>query len=304
MAADDPFFRTLTVSVTAPVDFERLGLSSVTVSFSYGDPHDHARLERGDLLFTAAKHPDQAWTVYLDRRQTVSYRYQIRYVFNPASSWRAQRNDYTTPTRTGREPTLVLDPAADLTFAEVQVVPHRLDPAEVRAVEVHLTHWGPRGWTQQDQFVLEPDGGAQSWRLRLEGGNAPLEYDYAFVYHLADGRSIRTEPASASADTLLVRTPFAGALDLVLVPQFDPATVRDAFVEVRYEDPGNRYAHDLQLHFDGQSMAPVRQRLPLRDPARTQFSVRMTFVNTNGTVSQGQFVPTTNPRIRVRPGGG
>jgi hypothetical protein len=298
MAKDDAFYRALEVTVRAPVDWTHLGLTSVTVSLAYGDPRHRARVERQDLLFTPARRDDQRWKVYLDPEQGDAYRYRVTYHFDPGSSWHARRWDHALAERTTRAPSLVIDPAADFTFVEVEVVPDRLDPAEIRAVEVHLRYDDGLGWTHEDLLVVEPDSGPQLWRLRLEG-RAPTSYRYTLVHQLAAGPTIRLDPVTSSARRLAVRGPFAAALELTLVPQFDPATVRVAVVEVHYEDPANRYTRDLQQQFDGTSMAPVRRRLPLRDPGRRRFSVRTTLVNHDGTMSQSQFAPTTDTRIAV-----
>jgi hypothetical protein len=295
MAVDDAFFRTLEVTVSAPLDWARLALTSATVSLAYGD-------RRHDLLFTPASHGDQRWKVFRDHERGDRYRYQITYHFDPGSSWHAPSWDHALPERTASAPRLVIDPAADFTFVEVEVVPDRLDPAQIRAVEVHLHYDDGRGWSHEDLLVVEPDSGPQLWRLRLEG-RAPTSYRYGLVYQLVGGPTMALDPVPASAKRLAIRGPFAAALELTMVPRFDPARVRLAVVEVHYEDQANAYTRDLQQQFDGTSMAPVRLRLPLRDPARARFSVRTTLVNHDGTMSQSQFVPTTDTRIAVGEGG-
>ena len=296
MAADDAFFRTLEVTVSAAgVDWARLGLTSATVSLAYGD-------RRHDLHFTPASHGDQSWRVFRDAGQGDSYSYRVTYHFDPGSPWHAPRSDHTLPERGSSARHLVIDPAADFTFVEVEVVPGRLDPAEIRAVEVKLHYDDGRGWSRDDQLVVEPGSDPQSWCLRLEG-RAPTSYRYALAHQLVAGPTIELAPVTAPAGRLVVRDPFAGALELTILPRFDPARVRVAVVDVHYEDPTNHYTRDLRASFDGRSMAPVRQRLGLRDPARTRFSVRTTLVNHDGTMSQSEFVPTTNTRIAVGEGG-
>src|SRR5205823_3775689 len=145
-------------------------------------------------------------------------------------------------------------------------------------------------------------GEAQSWRLRAEG-RAPTSYHYRLVHQPVAGPAIELEEVEAAAGRLAVSGPFPAALELTLLPRFDPAVVRLAVVEVHYEDKANHYTRDLQQQFDGRSMAPVHLRLPLRDPARARFAVRTTLVNHDGTMSQSQFVPTTDTRIAVGEGG-
>src|SRR5215217_5464399 len=111
MAADDAFYRVLEVTVSAPVDWTRLGLTSATVSLAYGDPRHRARIERQDLLFTPARRDDQRWKVYLDPEQGDAYRYRVTYHFDAGSSWHARRWDHALAERTTRAPRLVIDPA-------------------------------------------------------------------------------------------------------------------------------------------------------------------------------------------------
>jgi hypothetical protein len=296
MAAGDAFFRTLEVTVSsAGVDWARLGMTSATVSLTYGD-------QRHDLVFTPASHGDQSWKVLRDAERGDRYSYRVAYHFDPGSRWHAPSWDHALPERHASVPRLVIDPATDFTFVEVEVVPDRLDPAEIRAVEVHLHYDDGRGWTHEDLLVVEPASGPQFWRLRLEG-RAPTSYRYGLVYRPVGGPTVGLDPVTASAGRLVVRGPFAAALELTIQPRFDPARVRVAVVDVHYEDPTNHYTRDLRASFDGTSMAPERLRLPLRDPARTRFSVRTTLVNHDGTMSQSQFVPTTETRIAVGEGG-
>jgi hypothetical protein len=299
---DDPFYREFTVTVQAPIDYARLGLTSATIRLDYGDPvGDPARLKHTDFLFDAAHATDREWKVFLDQRLDTSYRYQVEYHYDPGSTWKARRWDYMLPERTTEDRTLFLNPYEDFAFLEVRVFPNRIDAGVITATDVVLSYTSPGGWTKQDVLTLPPAGDAQLWRLRLEDRDATA-YTYHFVHHLKGGGTITTDPVTTSASALPVDDPFAGALDLTFVPVFDPAVVRFAFADVHYEDPANHYTRDLRVQFDGTSMAPVTQHLSLRDPARTQFTLRITIIGKNGSVSSGPAVTRTDTLIAVMQG--
>ena len=299
---DDAFYREFKVTVQAPIDYARLGLTSATIRLDYGDPvGDPAHLKHTDFLFDGAHAGDREWKVFLDQRLDTSYRYQVEYHFDPGSTWKARRWDYTLPGQTTEDRTLFLNPYQDFAFLEVRVFPNRIDAGVITATDVVLSYTSPGGWTRQDMLTFVPGGDAQLWRLRLEDRDA-TQYTYHFVHHIKGGGTITTDPVTSSASALPVDDPFAGALDLTFVPVFDPATVRFAFADVHYEDPANHYTRDLRVQFDGTSMAPVTQHLSLRDPARSEFSVRVTIVGKTGSISTGPTVTRKDTLIAVMPG--
>ncbi len=301
---DDPFFRVFTVTVQAPIDYTRLGLTSVHVTLDYGDPQgDPQHLKHQDFLFDAAHKQDQQWQVFMDDRLDTSYTYQVEYHFDPESGWKAQKYDYQLAARTTENRTLFLNPFDDFGFLEVRVFPNRIDADVVIATDVHLEYRDASGWSQKDVLTILPGKDAQFWKLRLEDRTA-TSYTYSMVHHLKDGSTIQTDPVVTSASSIAVDDPFAGAIDLTCVPLLDPAKVRFAFLDFLYDDPANNYHRQLRLQFSGDSTAPVGQHVSVRDPRKIGFKYRLTFEGKDGQEHRGPYVDTEDTLIAVKQGGG
>lgn len=300
---DDPFFRVFTVTVQAPIDYARLGLTTAHVTLDYGDPQgDPQHLKHQDYLFDNTHKQDQQWQVFLDDKLDTSYTYSIEYHFDPESGWKAQRYDYQLPARTTENRTLFLNPFDDFAFLDVEVFPNRIDTGVVVATDVHLTYTSPGGWTQQDVLSVIAGKESQHWRLRLEDRTA-TNYSYSTVHHLKDGSTIQTDPVTTAASTLPVDDPFAGAIDLTCVPMLDPATIRYAFFDFEYDDPDNAYQRQLRLQFSGDAAVPVDQHVAIRDPKKLTFKYRLTFEGKNGSEQRGPFIETDDTLIAIMQGG-
>jgi hypothetical protein len=295
---DNPFFRQFTVAVQAPIDYTRLGLTSATVALDYGDPvGDPTHLKHTDFEFDPTTKTEQSWAVHMDDRLDTSYSCGVEYHFNPGSDWHAQRSDYRLATSVTEDRTPYLNPYNDFVFQEVSVFPNRIDADVVASTDVLLSYTGPSGWQQQTTLTVLPGSGRQYWRLRLEDPSPTQnpdarrerlspEYQYHFEHHLVNNTLIRTEPVTTTATSILVDDPFAGALDLTLVPVYDPSQIAEAFADIHYEDPPNRYVRDLRETFTGTALAPVSRHISLRDPTKNSFTVRLTFVGKNGSLMQ------------------
>ena len=70
------------------------------------------------------------------------------------------------------------------------------------------------------------------------------------------------------------------------IPLFPPGTVRQAFVDVTYEDERNGYHREERLEIPGTATEPVPLRIALLDPTLRKFRHRVTIVTTDGQLIQ------------------
>jgi hypothetical protein len=299
---DDPFFRVFGVTVQAPIDYTRLGLTSAHVTLDYGDPQgDPEHLKHQDYLFDAGHKQDQQWQVFMDDRLDTSYAYQVEYHFDPESGWKAQRYDYQLAGKTTENRTLFVNPFDDFGFLEVRVFPNRIDSDVVTATDVHLEYQAANGWSQKDVLTILPGKEAQFWRLRLEDPTA-TSYTCWMVHHLKDGSTVKTDAVVTSASSIPVDDPFAGAIDLTCVPLLDAGKVRFAFLDFVYDDPANSYHRELRMQFNGDASAAVSQHVSIRDPRKIGFRYRVTVEGKDGQEHRGAYVDTEDTLIAVKGG--
>jgi len=296
---DDPFFRVFSVTIDAPIDFQRIGLVSAHVSLDYGSAADSTHLKHGDFIFDAQNHAQQIWNVFMDSRLDTSYRYGLEYHFDPEADWDADEFSYTHDPRPTEDRSLFLNPFETMSLVEVKVLPNQLDPVLIASTEVHLSWIGDNGQTRERVLSVVPGGPAQTWRVRRRD---PTRRDYTarFVHHLKDGTTRQTDPITTTATTLPVDDPFVRPLEIDFLPLFDPSATSMAFVDVRYDDPNNRYHREERIELTGPSRAPVHLHMPVINADRRGISYRITLVGSDNSLRQGDFVDTTDTLIGVR----
>jgi hypothetical protein len=296
---DDPFFRVFSVTIDAPIDFQRIGLVSAHVSLDYGSAADSTHLKHGDFIFDAQNHAQQIWNVFMDSRLDTSYRYGLEYHFDPEADWDADEFSYTYDSRPTEDRSLFLNPFETMSLVEVKVFPNQLDPLLIASTEVHLSWIGDNGQTRERVLSVVPGGPIQTWRVRRRD---PTRRDYTarFVHHLKDGTTRETDPTTTTATTLLVDDPFVRPLEIDFLPLFDPSATSMAFVDVRYDDPNNRYHREERIELTGASRAPVHLHVPVLNADRRGISYRITLVGSDNSLKQSSFVETTDTLIGVR----
>jgi hypothetical protein len=296
---DDPFFRVFNVTIDAPIDFQRLGLVSAHVSLDYGSPDDPTHLKHEDFIFDAQHHSQQVWNVFMDSRLDTTYRYGLEYHFDPEADWDADEFSYSYDPRPTEDRSLFLNPFEAMSLVEVKVLPNQLDPVLIASTDVHLNWIGDNGQTRERVLSVVPGGPAQTWRVRRRD---PTRRDYTaqFVHHLKDGTTQQTDPITTTATTLPVDDPFVRPLEIDFLPLFDPNATSMAFVDVRYDDPVNRYHREERIELTGASRGPVHLHMPVINADRRGISYRITLIGSDNSLRQGDFVDTTDTLIGIR----
>ena len=296
---DDPFFRTFTVTIDAPIAFDSIGLVSSHVAIDYGDPSSAATDKHGDFIFDRTNHAQQKFQVYVDKGYDTTYRHTLEYHFDPNAGWDSNAYSYAFPAKVSEDRTLSLNPYEQLGFLTVNIFPGRLDPVLITSTDVNLQIADGTAGTLTRTINVAPGQALQTWKVRL-GDPSRREYTYQFVHHLKDGSTRTSDPVTTQATAIPVDDPFTHAIDVDFVPLFDPTKTRMVFVDVQYHDVTNSYDREDRLQLTGASRSPVHLRIALLDPAQTTYSYRLTFVGNDDSMNQRPFVSTTETLIPVK----
>ena len=296
---DDPFFRVFTVTLDAPIDFQRIGLHSAQVALDYGAAGDEVNHKHGDFVFDAQHTEEKKFEVFMNADRDTSYRYSVQFHFDPNSDWQGEKFSYELPPKTTEDRTLLLNPFEMIGFLEVRVFPNHMDAAVIESTDVHMTYQPPDGAPVQEKIINVIPGSAQQfWRLRLDNPNA-RDYSYRFVHHLKDGTVREELPVTTRATALPVDDPFVRPLKVDFVPTFDPTTTRLVFIDVEYDDQANNYHREERLTLQGNAVDPVQLNISLIDPNQRTYRYRLTFVGTNNQMRRDAFIETTETLISV-----
>jgi hypothetical protein len=282
---DDPFFRVLGIDIATPVDFARIGLFSTDVLIDYGDPADAQNHRHREFRLTAADPGPKRFETFLNAGREIAFRAGFQHHFSADSGWIGEKLTYEIPPRETTDRTLKVDPADNLGFLELQVFPNRIDAGIVDAVDVALSYDDGATFRRADRFRVLPGGEPQFWRLRLTRP-ARRTWEAIFTHHLKSGETRVTGPVSSDASFLPVDDPFEGALDIRVIPLFQPDTVRRVFVDILYADPANGYRREERLDIPGTATEPVPFRIALLDPTRRAYRHRVTLVTAAGQLIQ------------------
>jgi hypothetical protein len=296
---DDPFFRVFTVTMEAPIDFQRIGLKSAQIALDYGGPQDEVGHKHGDFVFDAQNNAAKKFEVFMNAARDTSYLSSIQYHFDPGSGWDGQRFTYEIPAKRTEDRTLLLNPFETIGFLEVRVFPSRMDAAVIESTDVFLSYQPPDGSQTLEKILnVTPASEPQFWRIRTDDPKA-RDYTYKFVHHLKDGTVKKTAPLTSRATMLPVEDPFERPLKVDFIPTFDPATTRMVFIDVEYDDPGNDYHREERLTLQGSATEPVRLNISLMNPTRRTFKYRFTFLGNDKQMKRGPFIETTETLINV-----
>jgi hypothetical protein len=293
---DDPFFRQFEVVVDAPIDFERIGLTSAQVGIDYGDPGDRRSMKHKDFIFDQNAPSRQSFTTFMSPDLASAYSYGVQFHFNPNSGWDGEKLTYEIPVDNTLDRTLVVTPFDHMGFLEIEVVPNRIDAQVVDFTQVDLLFTDPSGWVARKTLRIKPGTASQFWKVRTSHRDART-FTYQLSHHLKDGRVLTDDAVTSTANAVIVDDPFEAALDLEFVPLWDPATMRSVFVDLIYSDPENDYERSERLTFEGADVKPRSLRISLRERERRAYRYKATFVTANGRMIRRPEQETTETII-------
>jgi hypothetical protein len=299
---DDPFFREFKVLAETPIDFERIGLSSAQVALDYGDPANARDHKHGDFVFRADDKGPKEFTVFLNSTHDIDYQQQQQFHFSPDAGWESDRSSVELPAARTEDRTLFINPFDVLDFLEISVTPGDIDTGVVNSIDVTLEATGPGDFSKKKSFVVLADSAPQVWKLRTPKPVAPdtRTITVALRHHLKDGTVRETPPAEVESSAVVVHDPFDQALNIEFVPLFDPAAVRQVFIDVEYDDPANNYRRAERIDVPGTQTGNVRLRLAILDPEQRQFRFRFTVVGTGNEFTRTAFETSEEEIVPIR----
>lgn len=298
----DVALRRFTVRTQPPaLDFERYGLRSVHVALRYRDPERPGFDQVGDALFESADDPSVEREFDLNSSSELACDYTAQYDFVAGGEWDGEHFRYSLPERRTSELSISPNPFDDVGFLVITVQPFQIDGELIASTVVHLRYEAETGWSRSRQFVVAPDSAPQAWRLRLSDPD-DRRFSFRFEHHLTDGSRRTTEEVETTTPTVLVVDPFDQVLELEAEPLFDPEAFRLVLVDVLYEDSANGYRREVSFRFDTTAdgpPAPTSARIPLLDPERRDYSLRVSWVTHDGDVIREEPRVTDARRIEL-----
>ena len=298
---DDPFFRAFEVTVDAPVDYARIGLNAIQVAVDYGNPDDPASLRHKDLTFDRNSATRATFSTFLSPALDVAYRASKQFHFDSeqGSGWQGEKLTYEIPAADTIDRTLMVTPHEHLGFLEVQIVANRIDPEMIERIQVDLAFDDPSGWEARKTLTVRPGNAPQFWKVRTSSPEA-RDFTFRLTHHLKDGNPpIVDEPVTTNANAVSIDDPFPNALDLDLIPMWDPALVRSVFVDVSYADATNGIERTERIQFGGADRDPRRLRITIRDRTARQFTWKALFVRTDNGRFERPATTTTNTLVEL-----
>lgn len=288
---DDPFFRTIDITVSNPTDFTRIGLLKADIALEYGRPAIPAEVRREEVSFTAGQtQGDATHSFFVNDALDLDFRVERQFHFDPAAGWEAQSLSYTLPVETTRDTTLLVLPERHFGFVEIGVLPGTMDPVLMRHTEVTLS-FDDGSWQTERSFIVAPGAAEQRWRLRSENPDAE-GVGYRLTHHLADGTVTPGESGVTKARKLIVNDPFRNPIEITFVPNFDTSALRQVFVEATYEDPDNNYRRTEMLTFDAGNAAQQTLRIARFDNGPTEVSLRATALGQDNSITRHITITT------------
>lgn len=276
---NDDFFKKIQVSVSGPLDFDSIGLESVSVALKYGGDY------KGDFTFDRQSNQRWAKEFSTNAKRDTAYDYQLEYRFKPntLSGWEGEKNVYPIKAESTQSRSLQIDPYNSLGFLDIAVTLERnFVWAEIQEIEVHLSY-ASKIWKPLPKLLrFFPDSPTeQHWKLRLSDPEV-RSYTSHFVYKMQDGSTHKTEPVTTSVSTLVVPDRTNGKLNIDIVSLLNPITDQLAFVDVIYTDEANGYNWTGDRTLTAGAATPVPPLvIPLMDASKRKFNYRCTFVSVN-----------------------
>jgi hypothetical protein len=300
---DDPFFRAFEVTVDAPVDYARVGLNSINVAIDYGDPNDPASMRHEDLIFDPTTPARATFATFVSPMLESAYSASRQFHFDATqgSGWRGEKLSYELPPVETLDRTLVVTPHEHLGFLEVQIIANRIDAEMIDRIEVALAFDDPSGWQARDTFIVRAGDQPKAWKVR-SSSREKREFSYTLTHHLKDGNApIVDEPVLTSANAVSVDDPFPNAIEIDLVPAWDPAAIRLVFVDIAYSDPTNGIERTERLEFAGADQTTRHLRLAIRDRTQRTFTWKALFVGVDNSRKELPPEPTSETLIPLSP---
>ncbi len=267
---DDPFFKTLSLSVRAFAQWEQDGVDFVEVEVLYqGTDEARQRVEKTQTFtFTPASKEPQKWDPSLIGKER-KYKFRTRVGFKGGRTSELSRwEDATTRNLNITVPTPgKID--VELTAAGIDFA----NTVAVALVTLRYEDTSNNVPLEEATFVLSSDKPTASYqRVVYAEVKKPLQYKVQYI--LKNETEVVKDWVSASAKKIVITDPFSDILNVTLVPAGSWEDVQQAVISLVYEDRGNGFNVDQQ--FELKSLEEFKQwKVVLRNPRVRDFRYRI-----------------------------
>ena len=224
---DDPFFKTLEVTVRLNADLEALPIHSVDVHLEF----DGKQLVVDDLHFGKADDVGK-FSCFLDGKPP-EYRYSYRVNFKNS----AQPFEMPTQTSKSDELTISVD---DTGLLLVEVRKGNLNLDEIPSALVTVRYEPTTMPAIEEQYVIDATHDTHSLQKAiLERRSKPVTYK--IDYRTADGKTLST-PWRETVRQIYVNSPFTDLREVMVTAEGDfTAEIDSILVDLAYQDAANDY---------------------------------------------------------------
>jgi hypothetical protein len=274
---NDPFFKTIDISVQAPLDsYGDIELTSAQVVLKYDG-------DQRDFYFDSQKTGEQKAKFNVNQAVGTAYQYQVQYNFKSknASGWSGSASYKDSEWHTTEARTLTLLPQEQITFLNVAVsLKDGFEWNGINATKVDLT---PVDSKETETLMFTKNNSAtQRWKMRVLKPDASY-YTYRVEY-VIDGNSIMAgETKTINASSLLVSDP-PNTLKVSLRPMgIDWNVVTVVEVNLKYEDPVNGINNSSNAFvFESQTNTEYWS-VRLANPNATKYKWKATYYMKDGS---------------------
>lgn len=280
---DDPFFKTLGLTVNAFADWEKEPIAFVEVQVRYDGRDENNQLVEKQETFTLSKeHASATWDPSLIKaKRDYSYRHRL--------AFRGREPEKFSRWETDRTPTLNLS-IANVGKVFIRIQAGRIDfqqTVDHVQVEVSYSDAGSGVNEEVSIFKLAPGQLEQTYeRVIFTEWDRPARYRSKFF--LKDGQMIETDWVETLSQRLLINAPLYDTLDVRMVPSGEWSGVVQSVISLRYHDPRNEYHVDEAF-----SIKEINEfktwSVVLRDPSQRKFEYQVTTAFKNGDVVKSDW---------------
>lgn len=228
---DDPFFKTLNVTLQVNADFEKLPIHSVEMHLEYPKPNG---VEVGEFSFSK---PDekQKFECFIDNNNfNYKYFYEVNY--------KGASQTFKSEVKETNEEVLTVN-LDDMGFLHVTIQPGDLNFEQVASVQVTMQYEDKANNVEffEQQFILDKEHPTHKFeKLIFAPRNEP--YTYILKYFMKDGKEYQVKPATGRSPYLFINDPFSAMRNIGIRGIGNLETDIDTiFVDLKYSDETNAY---------------------------------------------------------------
>jgi len=279
------FFAFLKVPIRVNADFGALGIDSVTVTVTYQRERfgGGGREERVDSFDFTDGGKIQTFLAYANSLADVTYDW------NATVHYKGSDRSYTFAERRVTDDFLVVD-VGKLGLLTVDFGVSLVDPAEFPTGKVSFRYQSAAlGQLIEDQFVLDPEGGAKGKWTAVIHEVATQGYEYKVDWLAKDGSIVEGTWQRSTAASLQFNAPVTDKLVVKVITSGDftggPDQLSAIAVAFLYEDAANNYTKEGNVVATAEGQQPDWS-VSLRDSDARSYKYRYSMIYKGGLVKE------------------